>query len=311
MVTAVKKESSSTDDGRKKKYAVGSLLAVNLYGDDNYLEARLKSYNSRANKGKNCLWATMQYVHENGKAQQNDLNLLEAVDLSQDTIIKPGDDNSKDTVLGRRLIVQWNDGNRYPGVVAKCLKDKKDFVYIKYDDGDGSWYTLDPSKQISGQHENKNIKEKYPIGAKLCVAYHHDGQFYDCIIKKYHTDTKLLDKGQEWVYVLFCDSQAKEWIDLRVVASVKIEPDKIVTMDTIDNMNTDKILGKRVKIQWKDGLKYSGIVTRRLTYDENFVFIEYDDGDKCWCDLKKQVKLEEGKPKKKAKTNPQIGRAHV
>jgi hypothetical protein len=78
----IKKESSSSPSSsdatsqQKKKFAVGSLLAVNLFGDDNYFEAVLKGYNKSANsKDKSVLWCHMHYLHDN-KTLQNDLTMM-------------------------------------------------------------------------------------------------------------------------------------------------------------------------------------------------------------------------------------------
>jgi len=287
----IKKESSP----KEKKYAVGSLLAVNLFGDDNYFEAVLKSYNRGSNsKNKNCLWAKMHYLHDDSYLQ-NDLNLLKVIDLSQEKIIELEDGKNKLNdneigFLGRRIKVQWADGIRYPGTVVKCTKDKKNFVYIKYEDGGDCWYNLDPSKEKVSGEAVKCTERKHPIGSHLSVACHHDDHYYDCIVKKYHENKSLIEKGEDWVFVHFCDATTKQWIDLNCIANIKIKPEKILTLDKIDDKRGNDIgfLGKRIEVEWVDGNKYCGIATKVMKNNKHFVFLEYDDGDKCWCDLEQE-----------------------
>ena len=334
----IKKESSSSSNAtsqQKKKFPVGTLLAVNLFGDDNYFEARLKGYNRSANsKDKNVLWANLHYLHDD-KPLQNDLNLLKVIDLSKETIVeynddkkKVDDDDDETGFLGRRIIVQWPDGKRYTGMIIKYMEDKKNFAFIKYDDGEECWYNLSPTKEKVARNEetvsnssssssssnNKNsnsstkkvkqeiaadtdtIERKYPPGTHISVALHHDEHFYDCVVKKYLKRTKAqVEKNTKWGYVEWSEGKTSskkngDWIDLNFIKAIKIKPERIITLNEIDDLEEDAIgfLGNRMELKWNDGNEYVGIVTKAMKNNKYFVFLEYDDGDKCWCDLRQE-----------------------
>jgi hypothetical protein len=333
----IKKESSSSSSSsdatsqQKKKFAVGSLLAVNLFGDDNYFEAVLKGYNKSANsKDKSVLWCHMHYLHDN-KTLQNDLNLLKVIDLSKEKIInynddkkKVNDDDDETGFLGRRIIVQWPDGKRYTGLIIKYMQNKKNFAFIKYDDGEECWYNLSPSKEKGARNEeifsnssgsgNKNsnsstkkvkkeiaadtcaTERKYPPGTHISVAIYLDEHYYDCVVKKYLKTSKAqIEKNQKWAYVDWCLSKTSsnkkgDCIDLNFIKAIKIKPERIITLDEIDGLEEDVIgfLGRRMEVQWNDGNEYVGIVTKAMKNNKYFVFLEYDDGDKCWCDLRQE-----------------------
>merc|ERR1712238_314601 len=69
------KNKNDNDNDNTDRYTVGSLLAIDLYGDGNYFEAELQSYiqsgtskavtlNSKGAKNhSNCLWANIHYLH--------------------------------------------------------------------------------------------------------------------------------------------------------------------------------------------------------------------------------------------------------
>jgi len=136
------------------------------------------------------------------------------------------------------------------------------------------------------------MKQKYPIGSPLSVAYHHDEHFYPCIVKKYHTPTKLqVERGEEWIFAQFAD-KTKQWVDLHCIHYMKIPPEETWTLDDTgdDDPNNDgsSLLGKRIDVVWNDGNEYCGIVTKIMKNNQHFVFLEYSDGDKCWCDLREE-----------------------
>ena len=108
-----KKGNNKSED----KYKIGTMLAIDLYGDDNHFEAELKAYNRSANlKDLNCCWVKLKYTNGN-TIRSNDLNLAKVIDLSQHDILEYVDDATTEALpmeergyLGRRIIVQWSDG---------------------------------------------------------------------------------------------------------------------------------------------------------------------------------------------------------
>jgi len=144
------------------------------------------------------------------------------------------------------------------------------------------------------------MKQKYPIGSPLAVAYHHDEHFYPCIVKKYHTPTKLqVERGEEWIFAQFAD-KSKQWVDLHCIHYMKIPPEETWTLDDKDDDDDgSSLLGKRIDVVWNDGNEYCGIVTKIMKNNQHFVFLEYSDGDKCWCDLREEyewsIREDEGK----------------
>ena len=108
-----KKGNNKSED----KYKIGTMLAIDLYGDDNHFEAELKAYSRSANlKDLNCCWVKLKYTNGN-TIRSNDLNLAKVIDLSQHDILEYVDDATTEALpmeergyLGRRIIVQWSDG---------------------------------------------------------------------------------------------------------------------------------------------------------------------------------------------------------
>ena len=108
-----KKGNNKSED----KYKIGTMLAIDLYGDGNHFEAELKAYSRSANlKDLNCCWVKLKYTNGN-TIRSNDLNLAKVIDLSQHDILEYVDDATTDALpteergyLGRRIIVQWSDG---------------------------------------------------------------------------------------------------------------------------------------------------------------------------------------------------------
>jgi len=154
------------------------------------------------------------------------------------------------------------------------------------------------------------MKQKYPIGSPLSVAYHHDEHFYPCIVKKYHTPTKLqVEKGEEWIFAQFAGDKTKQWVDLNCIHYMKILPEETWTLEDDDNegegstknSGNSSLLGKKIDVVWNDGNEYCGIVTKTMKNNRHFVFLEYSDGDKCWCDLREEyewsIREEEEKEK--------------
>ena len=138
-MSKVKKETN------QKKYAPGTLLAVDLYENGNFFEAKLKHYRTE-NQKKDEEWALVQYLDDNETENWIDLNVKDVVELTDDNIFtqEESENLSEDEKghLGRRLTVLWLDNDRNSGTITKTLKDKKDFVFISYDCGDKCWYNL-------------------------------------------------------------------------------------------------------------------------------------------------------------------------
>jgi len=362
----VKKESnasSAVDD--EKQYPPGTMLAVDLYTNGNYFEAILKHYRTEK-RDKNARWAYVQYIDDRGTKGWIDLNIIKVVELARENILTQDDCDSNKLrdedkgFMGRRLTVLWLDEARYTGTITKTTKDKKNFVFIHYDNGDKCWYNLAPEseepsrieetetnntgskrrsaasasatrgsgkstttssrsssskvkrepsiktedesvsasrkamiEENSKKHEmaRKELEKKYPIGSTIAVDIYHDEHYHEAILKKYllHASKKQQAKGEQWVYIHFLDkSKTKQWIDLSCIKAIKMTREKILRLDQVKKGTEKGFLGKRIVLEWSDGNKYRGLATRSARDNKHFVYLEYDDGDECWCDLQRE-----------------------
>jgi len=139
--------------------------------------------------------------------------------------------------------------------------------------------------------ERKELEKKYPIGSTIAVDIYHDEHYHEAIVKKYllNTTKKQQARGEQWVYIQFLDkANTKQWIDLKCIKAIKRSPGKTLRFDELKPGDEKGFLGKRIVVVWPDGNKYRGLATRSAKEDKHFVFIEYDDGDECWCDLQRE-----------------------
>jgi hypothetical protein len=137
----------------------------------------------------------------------------------------------------------------------------------------------------------KELEKKYPIGCTVSVDIYHDEHYHEAIVKKYvaNATKKQQDNGEQWVYIQFLDSaKTKQWIDLSCIKAVKMTKEKTLRLNDLKPGQDKGFLGKRIMVVWLDGNKYRGIATRCAKDNKHFVFIEYDDGDECWCDLQRE-----------------------
>jgi len=137
----------------------------------------------------------------------------------------------------------------------------------------------------------KKLEKKYPIGCAIFVDIYHDEHYHEAIVKKYlaNANKRQQAKGEQWVYIKFFDeAKTKQWIDLSCIEVVDMPPEKTLRLDKLKPGDDKGFLGKRIVVEWKDGNKYRGLATRSSKDNKHFVFIEYDDGDECWCDLQRE-----------------------
>mmetsp|Transcript_10669 Transcript_10669/g.25682 ORF Transcript_10669/g.25682 Transcript_10669/m.25682 type:complete len:402 (+) Transcript_10669:100-1305(+) len=337
----IKKEKGSL---QQKKYTAGTMLAVDLYANGNFFEARLKNYRSDK-RHKDANWAYMEYLDDKETKGWIDLNVIQVVELVEENILSIDDENLTEDekgFLGRRLTVAWVDDAKYSGTITKTMRDKKTFVYISYDNGDKCWYNLEPEceqepqvaeanqvaankrsgrktkpstkikkEAMNAQEESstgkksiidadfkkhdsarKQLEKKYPVGSTIAVDVYHDEHYHEAILKKYlmSANKRQMAKGEQWVYIQFLDkAKTKQWIDLSCIKVIKMTPEKTIRLDKITEDDEKGFLGKWLVVQWSDGNKYRGLATRSSKDNKYFVFLEYDDGDECWCDLQRET----------------------
>jgi len=143
---------------------------------------------------------------------------------------------------------------------------------------------------VSRKHEmaKKELQKKYPSGCTISVDIYHDGHYHDATVRKYlgNANKRQQAKGEQWVYIQFLDhSKTKQWIDLSCIKVIRMTPETTLRLDDTKPGDDRGFLGKRLVVVWPDGNKYRGLVTRSAKYKKHFLFLEYDDGDECWCDL--------------------------
>jgi len=324
-----------------KKYPLGTMLAVDLYENGNFFEAKLTRYRTEK-QTKDEEWAFVQYIDDKETENWIDLNEKQVVELAKDNVLTQEESVSQNLsedekgFLGRRLTVLWVDGTRYSGTITKTLKGNKEFVFISYDNGDKCWYNLlaeyqEPSQTEEKQgasnksksrkntskssskvkkedessstkkaidpeskkHEmaRKELEKKYPIGSMLSVDVYHDEHYHEAIVKKYlaNANKKQKAKGEQWVHIQFLDkAKTKQWIDLSCIKAIKMTDEKTLRLDELKPGDKRGFLGKKIMVVWPDGNKYCGLATRCAKDNRHFVFLEYDDGDECWCDLERE-----------------------
>jgi len=346
MVAPKIKTETKTSLQQQRNYPAGTMLAVDLYANGNFFEAVLKNYQTDK-RNKDAKWANMQYLDDNETKGLVDLNTIQVVEVSEENILSQDDCVGKNLTddekgfLGRRLTVLWLDDARYTGTITKTMKDKKNFVFITYDNGDKCWYNLSPdckepsrfeetqrankknghkttsksSTKIKKESANaqeelsaskksnidsdtkkhemakKELEKKYPIGCTISVDIYHDEHYHEATVKKYlsNTNKKQQVRGEQWVYIQFLDkAKTKQWIDLSCIKVIKMTPEKSLRLDEVKPGDKKGFLGNRIVVQWPDGNKYRGLTTKSAKDNKYFVFLEYDDGDKCWCDLQRE-----------------------
>jgi len=134
----------------------------------------------------------------------------------------------------------------------------------------------------------KDLEKKYPVGCTIAVDIYRDEHYHDAKVTKYlATPTKKqMEKGEQWVHIQFLDnSRSKQWIDLNYINVIRMTPENTLRLSEIKPTDEKGFLGKRLIIEWPDGNKYRGVATKSARDNKHFVYVEYDDGDECWCDL--------------------------
>lgn len=313
----IKKEKKQTH------YPPGTLLAVNLYDNGNFFEGQVVPEGS-GKRSKDEVF--VQYVDEKGSSGWIDLNVIQVVELPKDNILTKEECDEKSITgdekgyMGRRLSVLWRDDVTYTGTITKVLKDNKNFVFISYDDGDKCWYNLLPENQEPDVHESrkttgkaskkikkedksssdnavslfykkqKEIHEKYPIGSFISVDVYGDGHYHEAVVAKLHDNPnrKQIEENQQWIWVDFVVDNSRSGIDLNVKKAIKMTEENTIRIDKLKPGDERGFLGKRIVVEWADGNKYCGKATRSARDNKFFVFLEYDDGDQCWCDLHRE-----------------------
>lgn len=137
----------------------------------------------------------------------------------------------------------------------------------------------------------KKLEKKYPVGCTISVDVYHDEHYHEATVKKYllNANKRQQAKGEHWVYIEFFDkARTKQWIDLGCIKVIRMTPEKTLRLDQLKPGDDKGFLGKRIVVMWQDGNKYRGLATRSAKNNKHFVFVEYDDGDECWCDLKRE-----------------------
>ena len=176
-------------------------------------------------------------------------------------------------------------------------------------------YSASPALPGSNANNNTSFKAEkksalhcnyYPIGSLLSIAYHNDGHYYDCTVKKHYPNTnKQSDSRKQWLFVHFTPSVSipqQRWIDVNCIPSLRINmSDDIFTLQDDSNNRSRKnipcsksnitdgidLLGKEVVVEW-NSKQWRGKVTKVMKDNDHFVFIEYDNGDQSWCDLQNE-----------------------
>ena len=189
-----------------------------------------------------------------------------------------------------------------PGVVEeeKSVSKKKNIrkrtsssssAKIKTEEKSSSSSSL--SKKAASEYEmaRKKLEKKYPVGSLISVDIYHDEHYHEAYVKKYLavTSKKQQVKGEHWVSIQFSDkSKTKQWIDLSCIKVVKMTEENTLRLDKLKPGDDRGFLGKRIVVVWPDGNKYRGLATRSAKDNKHFIFLEYDDGDECWCDLQRE-----------------------
>ncbi len=314
---------------KQNHYPPGTLLAVNLYDNENYFEGELKHYGS-GKRSKNE--AFIQYRDDKNSSGWIDLNVIQVVELAKDNILTKDESEEKSVTdkekgyIGRRLTVNWRDDVRYSGCITKVLKDNKNFVFIEYDDGDECWYNLlpnlqredivdenfkkydskpttKPSKKIKKEEKSssdtaatlfektrKENQEKYPVGSLISIDIYGDEHYHEAYVKRFQSNPKKkeIEANEQWIYVEFVTDNSKSGIDLSQRTVIKMTEENTIRLDKLKPGDERGFLGKRLVVEWADGNKYCGKATRSARDNKHFVFVEYDDGDQCWCDLERE-----------------------
>lgn len=141
------------------------------------------------------------------------------------------------------------------------------------------------------EEARRELAKKYPIGCRIAVDSYHDQHYHEATLRKYIPNPSKAQqaKGEQWVYLHWLDKEKpRNWVDLNCIKAVKIVPEEIFMLDDLQNGQDKGFLGKRIVVQWKDGNKYCGLATKCSKDNKHFVFLEYDDGDQCWCDLQSE-----------------------
>jgi len=130
----------------------GTILLLERFCDGHFYEAVAKKYLSDSRKTKVRASECWIFVHfKDWTKNWIDLNAIRGFFLDQDQIIRLGQEEEHgddDTFLGKRLAVQWKDGNNYSGTVTKTIATDTNFVYIEYDDGDQCWSDLADEEDV-------------------------------------------------------------------------------------------------------------------------------------------------------------------
>jgi hypothetical protein len=179
--------------------------------------------------------------------------------------------------------------------------------------GSSSSASLPPSRNASQKKGNKKStsksqkpnglvavtkKNQFKLepGSLLIFDRYSDGHFHEAIVQKYlPPERQQREPDTCWVFVQDVEHDVperqwkKNWVDLNSFKSYIVERDNIVVIDADDHEDDNSFLGKRLSVKWSDGNYYKGTVTKTLSSNTDFVFIDYDDGDQCWSNLGEEL----------------------
>ncbi|KAL3923917.1 MAG: hypothetical protein SGILL_001366 [Bacillariaceae sp.] len=158
-------------------------------------------------------------------------------------------------------------------------------------------------------------KNKFDLEPGTLVIFdrYNDGHYHEAVVQKYlPPERQEKEPDKCWVFVANVEQDVPEkswkrnWVDLDQFKTFVVERDEILGIGD-DDEDDDTFLGKRFSVQWSDGNYYAGTVTKTLSTNTNYIFIDYDDGDQCWSDLAKEADATEI-PQKQSKKSGGKGR---
>lgn len=140
------------------------------------------------------------------------------------------------------------------------------------------------------EKQRKENQEKYPVGSLISIDIYGDEHYHEAYVRKHQTNPKKqeIKKNEQWIWVEFVVDKSKNAIDLSKRTVIKMTEENTIRLDKLKRGDERGFLGKRLVVEWADGNKYSGKATRSARDNKHFVFVEYDDGDQCWCDLENE-----------------------
>lgn len=219
-----------------------------------------------------------------------------------------GDKESIGVAIGSRVAVYWSGEQKfYEGTVTNRREAKKPF-YIEYDDGDKEW--IDFSKHVfkllnksppnsdkpkksptqnQGFESNPADVAKVTIGTRVAVWWPEDRKYYNGVV------TRKQPEAHWKPFFLQYDDGDEEWIDFRhhrfrILSSARkdsFEPPNGKRGGCCADISQVSI-GSRLSVWWPQEKEFFDCtVTRNRDHKRSF-YLEYDDGDREWVDLKEE-----------------------